>query len=724
MATQDEIRAKDILPHKTSFSAGDGFYGDGDSSFFMEADDLLRLTAENAVGVHKTNSGTITANKYDIVSIHAPVGTTLTIKIATSSNVNLVANGSTVIAYGKNSGTYQYTTTTENTNIGFYLYGAHCTYSLDVLYGEVYESIRELQNDAVAIHNEIGNTIHETGTITTSAYNIAVLSTKIGDVVNVKVDTSSSVNLVMNGTIPIAYGITSGVYKFIATSTTTSVGFYLYDASCTYTLDVVAGSNIKNDVIELGYADDNLQNQIGTKIEKTGTITSSTYNIVTIKTKVGDAVNIKITTSSAVNLVANTSTIIATSVTSGTYKFVATSTTTNIGFFLYGASCDYTIDVVAGDNLRNEIIELGYVDRNLQSQIGQRVEKSGTITASDYNIATISTKTGDLVNIQVDTSSPVNLVANGNVILAYGITGSHKYQFTSTSGTTSVGFYLYDASCTYEMKVTAGNNLNNDISDLEKSVYTLGITKTLKTKELLVLGDSISVSHGYFSYLKTYFAKANTVAVPGATWSDHSDTDAYNGTPTSDVAKYNVMGNQVQKVKNNSSSYNPDFIILSAGTNDATPDSDYPSEDLFTHNDSYVSLGTPTFDANDTYMLNRRTIGGAMRYCITELEKLYPNAKIIVLTPIQASNSLRAYWTITRRQSYISSTAHRMASFVADVGKNCGIYGDFEWQGSSWTEIEPDSREGRDLSDGLHPNDSGRKKMSDYIFSQICTMVS
>lgn len=52
MATQDEIRAKDIIPHKTSFASGDGFYGDGNSSFFMEANDLLRLTAKNAVEVN------------------------------------------------------------------------------------------------------------------------------------------------------------------------------------------------------------------------------------------------------------------------------------------------------------------------------------------------------------------------------------------------------------------------------------------------------------------------------------------------------------------------------------------------------------------------------------------------------------------------------------------------------------------------------------------------
>ena len=49
MATNEEIRAKDILPHKTSFGPGDGFYGDGPQSFFMEAEKLLELTAQNAL---------------------------------------------------------------------------------------------------------------------------------------------------------------------------------------------------------------------------------------------------------------------------------------------------------------------------------------------------------------------------------------------------------------------------------------------------------------------------------------------------------------------------------------------------------------------------------------------------------------------------------------------------------------------------------------------------
>ena len=42
MTTNEEIRAKDILPHKESFEPGDGFYGDGPQSFFMEEKDLVQ----------------------------------------------------------------------------------------------------------------------------------------------------------------------------------------------------------------------------------------------------------------------------------------------------------------------------------------------------------------------------------------------------------------------------------------------------------------------------------------------------------------------------------------------------------------------------------------------------------------------------------------------------------------------------------------------------------
>lgn len=62
----EEIRAKDIVPHKTSFGPGDGFYGDGNTSFFMEAENFLELTAQHTLGsIHGLDT---TATDSDLVS--------------------------------------------------------------------------------------------------------------------------------------------------------------------------------------------------------------------------------------------------------------------------------------------------------------------------------------------------------------------------------------------------------------------------------------------------------------------------------------------------------------------------------------------------------------------------------------------------------------------------------------------------------------------------------
>jgi lysophospholipase L1-like esterase len=191
------------------------------------------------------------------------------------------------------------------------------------------------------------------------------------------------------------------------------------------------------------------------------------------------------------------------------------------------------------------------------------------------------------------------------------------------------------------------------------------------------------------------------------------------------VAKGNVMGNQVQKIKNTPSlvSFAPDVILLAAGTNDSDSTGATFSESLFTDSNGFVSLGTPTFDSADTYMANRRTMAGAMRYCITELEKIYPNAQIFICTPIQSSQSIHQYVNTKNKQELQKAVGQRMSVNIIDVGGGCGIYGDFEWNGSEWTEEEPDSHAGRDLYDGLHPNNSGSQKMAKYIYNEILRML-
>ena len=73
MTTNEEIRAKDLLPHKTSFSAGDGFYGDGPMSFFMEhqnvANNIVKDSANNPVA---TESDLVADSKLPVMTVNGP----------------------------------------------------------------------------------------------------------------------------------------------------------------------------------------------------------------------------------------------------------------------------------------------------------------------------------------------------------------------------------------------------------------------------------------------------------------------------------------------------------------------------------------------------------------------------------------------------------------------------------------------------------------------------
>ena len=56
------------------------------------------------------------------------------------------------------------------------------------------------------------------------------------------------------------------------------------------------------------------------------------------------------------------------------------------------------------------------------------------------------------------------------------------------------------------------------------------------------------------------------------------------------------------------------------------------------------------------------------------------------------------------------------------VGEECGIVSDFEYGGAMWDSSYVTSdrpKMGRDLLEGLHPNDNGSEKMAKYIYKAI-----
>ena len=248
------------------------------------------------------------------------------------------------------------------------------------------------------------------------------------------------------------------------------------------------------------------------------------------------------------------------------------------------------------------------------------------------------------------------------------------------------------------------------------------------------LGDSITTEGYYINKLRQLLApsKYYNLAVAGAAWADKTGTTSYDGNPQfKGDLNQNVLGNQLQKIINNPDVYNvaPDIIIIAAGTNDGNPVPISTSQqdiiaNINTHfydNSAAIPITNPTFDDSDTYMNHRKTIAGSMRYVVCKLQEMYPNARIYILTPIQGCYSLRNYGSsIATKQLYISDVAKHLGVPVIQVGDECGIQADFEYQGAMWTGPSgSNEKSGRDLVDGLHPNTSGSWKMAKYIARKL-----
>jgi len=73
MATDEEIRAKDVIPKLTEFREGDGFYGDGLTSFFMDhqyvANNVVKDSANNTAA---TESDLVAGSKLPIMTANGP----------------------------------------------------------------------------------------------------------------------------------------------------------------------------------------------------------------------------------------------------------------------------------------------------------------------------------------------------------------------------------------------------------------------------------------------------------------------------------------------------------------------------------------------------------------------------------------------------------------------------------------------------------------------------
>lgn len=229
-------------------------------------------------------------------------------------------------------------------------------------------------------------------------------------------------------------------------------------------------------------------------------------------------------------------------------------------------------------------------------------------------------------------------------------------------------------------------------SDLSEAIAKYFLRS--KGKKLLIFGDSITETAEVSDDGTTYtegkksnwptFAKEKlqvsemwNYAKSGAKWTDFS---------TETVRQ--KLSHQIETaIANNRPA---DIIVVSAGTN---------------NNNSGVSDTYDTAMSKDISDLDRTVFSEAVRWCMYTLRNAYPDAICFVATPVQ-----RAAREIDKSLiDAIVSMAKRYNFIVIPAHDESGIVRDFEVSGGA----------GRDLSDGLHPNESGQKKIANLYCSYI-----
>ena len=247
-------------------------------------------------------------------------------------------------------------------------------------------------------------------------------------------------------------------------------------------------------------------------------------------------------------------------------------------------------------------------------------------------------------------------------------------------------------------------------------------------KNYLLLGDSITAlgnnPYGWEYHFRNIMKpnKVVNISVNGCTWKDKADTPAYDGNPVPET-NLNVIGNQVQKVINQKASGNTDYdnfdvIIIACGTNDSY-DTNNPETEESIESEFVTGYGANNFAVKPLESVNRKTFAGIMRYTYEKRYELYPNAVFFVTTPLQ--EVYESYKSIKAKGDLIDAVADRLSINTINT-RRCGILnlyespvGDIDYDNPTGSE----SNRKRDLSDGIHTNASGGKKLGEFIAREV-----
>lgn len=224
-------------------------------------------------------------------------------------------------------------------------------------------------------------------------------------------------------------------------------------------------------------------------------------------------------------------------------------------------------------------------------------------------------------------------------------------------------------------------------------------------------GDGCDGSRGWSKWFRDKFAPATcrSYARSGATWTNTALT-AYNTKEcTGKISDNNVIYNQINRLKEDCDGKKcpePDLILIAAGTNDAWFAASRPG--LFS------STVSQTFSYDGGFITGSAvsavmTLAGSVRYGCELLMERFPDAQIILLTPIQSVAADAG--NIRKVGDIIEGCGNRMGLCVIRQDRESCVYYVREKKSNKYTY------------DGTHTSEEGARRNGCYIANRVNAML-
>ncbi len=219
-------------------------------------------------------------------------------------------------------------------------------------------------------------------------------------------------------------------------------------------------------------------------------------------------------------------------------------------------------------------------------------------------------------------------------------------------------------------------------------------------------GDSCDKDKGWSKWFKERFepASCKSYARSGATWTNNASTRMAPEEYTEILADNNVIYNQVLRLTDQvrkGTAPAPQLIVIMAGTNDAWFQSSRPG--LFAKTPRQVFASSQLTTSKKVNQV--RTLAESVRYSCEKLMEAFPNAQIVLVTPMQTAKPFNE--SVGRVGNIIEECAHYMALSVIRLDHQGCVY-------SAREKAQP-----RFTSDGIHTNREGARRNGYLIANQI-----